>query len=416
MTVRSWRGAATAGSLLLLCSFAFAEWTQVNVGFPCDLNAVHFPEGTQVGYAVGVGFDSLGGLVGVVVKTTDGGTAWAQQPCDVPGSLNSVYFTNNSTGFAVGDMGAAIRTTDGGAAWTPMTVPGTDHLNYVSFPGNGQTGYIGASSQSGDAKVIKTTDGGATWSAVALGGMANRSYSCGMADDTIGVVLGREGMVYGTTDGFATSAPQGPNTIADMIAAVFTPGDPNTGYLIGDDSGAGIIRYTDDFGASLWKPVKHYPVTAYYGLCMPAAGVAYFVGAGGRIDRTVASDDVYRCSTDATVDVHGVCFPNGIDTGYAVGAAGTVLKTTNGGIPWIEGVAEEKVPAKTHAGIRVLSNPSRYGIALHSDADVRLSVIDAAGRIVLSRTAAKGENFLALPTGAYFLKVGESTARAVVTD
>ena len=74
------------------------------------------------------------------------------------------------------------------------------------------------------------------------------------------------------------------------------------------------------------------------------------------------------------------------------------------------------MPAVTRAGIRVASNPCRHGIALQSDADVRVSVFDAAGRVVMSRAATKGLSFLPLPTGAYFVKAGAQTARAVVTD
>jgi len=35
---------------------------------------------------------------------------------------------------------------------------------------------------------------------------------------------------------------------------------------------------------------------------------------------------------------------------------------------------------------------------------------------VMNQAATRGLNFLPLPTGAYFVKAGASTARAVVTD
>ena len=114
--------------------------------------------------------------------------------------------------------------------------------------------------------------------------------------------------------------------------------------------------------------------------------------------------------------MYGLSFPNGADTGYACGGNGTVLKTTDKGVPWIPGVAEVKPPAVVRTGIRVVSNPSRNGIAFHSDADVRVSVFDAAGRVVKTQAATKGLNFLSVPTGAYFVRAGAQTARAVVTD
>jgi photosystem II stability/assembly factor-like uncharacterized protein len=402
------RNAAVIGGLSLLCSLLFGAWTELTSGVTSDLYSVSFPEGTQIGYAVG--------NEGVILKTTDGGGTWVAQTSGTPGGLYSVSFSDNMTGYAVGKSGNAVKTTDGGASWNPMSVSSTDRLNYVRFPEKGQVGYIGVFPQAGGGKALKTTDGGSSWAPLTAGGVLNTSVSCAFGTDNQGIVIGNQGMVYGTTDGGAGFSPQGPNSTADMVAAAFSPSDPNTGYLIGNDTTGGIIRYTNDFGASLWDTVKHYPIASYLGLDMPTVDVAYFVGANGRIDRAVEAHDVFRCSTTVTVDMRGVCFPNGPDTGFAVGGAGTILRTYDGGIPWKPGVAEGKAPVVARAGIRVLSNPSRFGVSLASDSDVRVTVFDAAGRVVLSERAAKGMNFLPLPTGAYFMKAGRTTARAIVTD
>jgi hypothetical protein len=161
-----------------------------------------------------------------------------------------------------------------------------------------------------------------------------------------------------------------------------------------------------------------YPITAWYGVDVPTAEVAYVCGAGGRIDISVQPHDFCRTTTGVTADMHGVCFPNGADTGYAVGAGGTILRTFDGGIPWVPGVDEEKGPAIGTAGVRVASNPSRHGITFHADADVDVVVLDAAGRVVLSRAAAKGLNFLPLlRAGVYFARAADShTIRVVVTE
>jgi len=321
--------------LLLLVPLAFAAWDPLNSGVVGPLYSVHFPEGTQVGYAVGAGMDSLGGGdVGLVIKTTDRGTNWVLQVAESTRSLRSVYFKDNNTGYAVGDAGTAIRTTDGGANWTAMTVPDTYMLTGVQFPENGQIGYIGVCSQSGDGKVLKTTDGGDSWTAISVGGPASASCGCGMATDSVGVAFGYDGFVYGTTDGFGTGAVQGPQTIADLVAAAFSPTDPNVGYLIGNDSTHGVIRYTDDGGATLWDSVRCYPITAFYGVDMPTSEVAWVCGTGGMILRSMTPHDFWRSTTGVTADMYGVCFPNGVDTGYAVGAGGTILRTYDGGGPW----------------------------------------------------------------------------------
>jgi len=413
MSVGCRRNAAVIGSLLLLCSLGFGGWTPLTSGTPAQLMSIHFPTGTLVGYAVGASPE--GG--GTIVKTTDGGNTWVGQMSGTMNGLNSVYFTDDNNGYAVGAAGSAIRTTDGGANWTQMTVPGSDNLHYVRFPENGLNGFIGLRPQAGGGKVIKTTDGGGSWAAVTVGFPLNTSISCGMATDLIGVAVGVGGMIYGTTDGFGTNSSQGAQTIADLTAAAFSRTDPTKGYLIGNDSMHGLIRYTDDDGATLWDSVKCYPIKAYHGVDMATPEVGYVCGDSGRIDRSVEARDFFRTTTTGiTTTMYGVCFPNGADTGYACGSAGTILRTYDGGIPWIPGVAEGKVPVISRAAIRVMSNPCRHGIALSSDADVRVSVFDAAGRVVMSQAATKGLNFLPLPTGAYFVKSGAETARAVVTD
>jgi hypothetical protein len=67
-------------------------------------------------------------------------------------------------------------------------------------------------------------------------------------------------------------------------------------------------------------------------------------------------------------------------------------------------------------GIKVVTNPGHFGIALHSDANVTVRVFDAAGRAVLTQAAVKGTNFLPLKAGAYFVRSGTNTVRAVVAD
>jgi photosystem II stability/assembly factor-like uncharacterized protein len=406
MSAELWRRATAVGSLLLVCSLGFGAWTQQTSGTSTNLNAVHFPEGTQVGYAVG--------FAGTILKTTDGGSSWVAESSHTGNALNSVYFKDNNTGFAVGARGAVVSTTDGGTTWTATTV-GTDPLNYVRFPSNGQVGYIGVGPSATAAKVLKTTDGGANWTPITVGGVADWSTSCAFVTDSQGLVVGKAGMVYGTTNGLDSAGVQEPNTGANMVAAALSPTNPNKGYLVGNDSNGAVVRYTTAFGQPAWDSVVCPPVTALYGVDMPASDTAYFCGDSGFIGVSASSIVIWKTTTSVSVRIRGLCFPAGADTGYAVGFAGTILKTTDAGAPW-GAVAEGKSPAARPAGVRILSNPCRHGIYLQSDAAVRVVVFDAAGRAVRSQDAAKGTSFLPLEAGAYFLRAGTQTTRAVVTD
>jgi photosystem II stability/assembly factor-like uncharacterized protein len=201
-----------------------------------------------------------------------------------------------------------------------------------------------------------------------------------------------------------------------MVAAAFSPNDPNKGYLIGNDSNGGVVRYTTAFGQPLWDSVRCWPVAALYAVDMPTSDTAYFGGDSGFIGVSAYPRDIWRTTTNTSVRIRGLCFPVGSDTGYAVGFAGTILKTTDAGTPWVPGVAESKAPATLKSLVRVVSSPCRHGIVLQSDAAVCVVVFDAAGRVVRSQAAVKGTSFLPLKTGAYFVRAGTQTTRAVVTD
>jgi hypothetical protein len=54
------------------------------------------------------------GSSGTILRTTDGGFTWTQQPSGTQAYLNAVSFTDASNGTAVGNNGTILRTTDGG--------------------------------------------------------------------------------------------------------------------------------------------------------------------------------------------------------------------------------------------------------------------------------------------------------------
>jgi len=399
----------TAVVLGLLSSLAFAAWDQLNSGVTGPLYSVHFPEGTQVGYAVGACLDSLGGEIGLVIKTTDGGDTWLQQVSGTAGALNSVYFKSNDTGFAVGAAGAAIRTFDGGATWDSFTVPTSEALTGIQFPENGQTGYIFTRPRNPPSKVLKTTDGGNNWTAINVGGPASVTRGGCFANDSVGVVVGDDGLVLGTNDGLDSFWFGGAKTAADLVAATFSRDNPNIGYLVGYDSTIGVIRYTDDGGVTPWDSVECWRAAAFYGVDTRTSDIAYVCGTDSCILASAFATDFYRTTVPHGfgVALYGLHFPNGRDTGYAVGAGGAILKTCDHGWPWGPfWVAEEKGPAIAGQTVRVMSNPSRHGICFNFDTEANVLVFDALGRVVATQTAARGLNSVPLSkAGVYLLKV-----------
>jgi len=75
------------------------------------ISSIHFPS-SNIGFAVGrVGNPGSSGLI---VKTTNGGDNWIVLVNDSLVECNSVYFTDNNTGYAVGINGCIYKTTNGG--------------------------------------------------------------------------------------------------------------------------------------------------------------------------------------------------------------------------------------------------------------------------------------------------------------
>jgi len=80
---------------------------------------------------------------------------WLQQNSPTGYGLNSVYFTDENTGFAVGDNGTILKTTNGGINWLTQN-SGTDViLLSVHFP-TVDTGYAVGVGET----ILKTVNGG----------------------------------------------------------------------------------------------------------------------------------------------------------------------------------------------------------------------------------------------------------------
>jgi len=74
------------------------------------------------------------------------------------GSYNSIFFVNNSLGWAVGDQGLIICTTNGGVNWSTQSNPDSRSLFKLSFLSNTEGWAIGI-----DGIILHTSNGGNNW-------------------------------------------------------------------------------------------------------------------------------------------------------------------------------------------------------------------------------------------------------------
>ena len=122
--------------------------------YKCLFNFSFFTD-QNTGWAVGE--------IGKILKTTDGGEHWATQASEAYEWLSSVYFVNQNVGWAVGGYGGPyngriIKTTNGGENWSSQQSGTTNILNSVYFI-NQDTGWIVGSG----GIILKTTNGGITF-------------------------------------------------------------------------------------------------------------------------------------------------------------------------------------------------------------------------------------------------------------
>ncbi|PZD76650.1 T9SS type A sorting domain-containing protein [Mesonia sp. K7] len=76
------------------------------------------------------------------LKTSDSGNTWSYQNTGVPNKVfYSVYFTDNSTGYIVGESGTILKTTTGGTMGINQHLPYNQQIIIYPNPTNSQLNF-----------------------------------------------------------------------------------------------------------------------------------------------------------------------------------------------------------------------------------------------------------------------------------
>jgi photosystem II stability/assembly factor-like uncharacterized protein len=324
-------------ALVLSGLSSFAQWVLQNpVPQGNSLNSVFF-NNAVTGYAVGD--------AGTILKTIDGGTTWDSLSSTTSLGLSSVYFTNAGTGYIVGESGLILNTVNGGITWNEK-FEGNFPLYSVSFISSNigfAVGGIPGIGGSAVGQVLKTTNGGAVWNSQWSGGYC--LYSVFFSDANTGYAVGTEnflvistiGTILKTIDGGTTwTASQNyPAHWPHNFYSVCFP-DANTGYVVGSE---GAIFKTND-GGTTWVSQSSTTSLGLSSVYFTNADTGYIVGDGGIILKTINGGAIWEAQTSPTnKPLNAVMFPDEY-TGYISGMDGTILKTTNGGGP--VGISEKR--------------------------------------------------------------------------
>lgn len=276
------------------------------------------------------------GDTGVVKRTFNGGVNWQTLNIGVTNNINKIFFNSSLIGFSLGDNGLILRTIDLGINWNIVPSGVTKKLRSIFFIDN-QTGFIG-----GDECILKTTNAGISWalvisaSSIYFNDILFINQNTGFSAAISYIFQNSGGKIYKTTDG-GTQWIQLTGTPASGNYQSLTFFDQNTGL----STGAGRMIKTTNSGIN-WYNIS-LPSTALYNSfssnSFNNSGVL-IVGSGGNI---LKSSDFGSNWSNLSNKVHGyinqdVYFVNNL-TGYICGSGvndSTIIKTTNGGLNWIE--------------------------------------------------------------------------------
>jgi photosystem II stability/assembly factor-like uncharacterized protein len=357
-----------------------ANWVEQSSSVYYDLYDIKFLDNNN-GWAVGYQ---------TILRTYDGGENWIIKLQNLGQSFNSIYTINNETCLVIGTTDI-FKTTDGGTTWdniyhfdaSNFGLQGTITINNSCFINNNIGWVIGTRSwyvppmgyQTGI--VCRTEDGGITWEVQNLPANVipfSNLLGVEFIDQNNGWVSGVSGLIIHTTDGGLNWEIQNSGTTQDIRSIKFL--NNLKGWFVADFS---IMKSYD--GGYNWLQSPNVPnitnahlrainfsdknkawVTGWDGTILMTnnSGLNWVNQMSGtsqplRAVQCIDTNTVF-CSgmnvilktTDSGTNwisqntglsfwryLNSISFINE-NVGWIVGDEGTILKTTNGGLTWIQ--------------------------------------------------------------------------------
>jgi photosystem II stability/assembly factor-like uncharacterized protein len=202
---------------------------------------------SDVAYAVGSAdafavatLNSGGASTSALLKSTDNGGAWSllwSAGSDL--GLSALEFSSATHGVAVGPTGWAA-VIDGSAVTTGSIPTGIQNLAFadaLTITAVGSSGPWNAPA----AQIIRSADGGTTWVPVASPVTDKRLYDVGFVNTSVGVVVGAYGVILRTDDGGLSWSPLTSPTTQHLNAVSFDAG----GYGIAVGNGGAVLESMD---------------------------------------------------------------------------------------------------------------------------------------------------------------------------
>jgi photosystem II stability/assembly factor-like uncharacterized protein len=350
--------------LVMLTGAAFAQ----NASFQSIFRTPTFHTLRKIGYADANTMYAIGDG-GTFIRTTDGGATLQRVSVDPAGneSLFYINFMSATLGVVAGDNGLMAITSDGGTSWNTLRLPSKERITAAGFDPVtflnplGITGFAATAT----GKIYTTTNSGSSWLTFdVLPNHPSASFvqTAALGGQTFLAVLANN-FVYKTTNDGVTWDSVAAIPLSGITDMFFS--DPlhgwvvNTNYWETTTDGGNDWSFGGVWGGSPGSPIAERITSVYFkdnshGWALgskPSGSTIYapmFASTdGGATFGLINKADSNSGIGDGNVYLNAIRFDATGSYGWAVGDAGSVRRSTDGGKTWASlttGIAEDATP------------------------------------------------------------------------
>ncbi len=322
----------------------------------------------------------LVGSDGLIQQTSNGGDSWSPLSTHLTnGPISDVHFADDQNGWTIGDE--VLITNDGGETWTIQETGSSKYWRSVFFIDD-LTGWIVGDPWEGDELdpfVLHTRNGGTDWIKQEISS-EQRLQSIYFTDPMNGWIAGTGGAIYHTGDGGNRWLRQAMDLTFNELKTIYFV-DSLTGWAAGRNA---VLKTTD--GGTTWEPIILNPGNNFYDIrsvFFVDTSLGYLAGRKQgegfvlkTVDGGISWNELYINAQFGLQDI----FFHDADEGWAIGGAGGIWHTEDGGNTW----SGSPFPEAISEGLLALHFPDRgngwavgmHGTILHYSGEVMTPAIE----------------------------------------